>query len=66
MVLEPLPPRSPVPQLIASFTEQGRTGVAGPGKHVEAYLLPPCPIAERLLAAARAAAGTQVCRAEQS
>ena len=47
-------------QLIAVYTERGRTGVAAPSRDVEAYLLPPCSIAERLLSAARAAAGPQV------
>lgn len=51
-----------MPQLIAVYTERGRTGVAAPSRDVEAYLLPPCTIAERLLSAARAAAGPQVRR----
>ncbi|PRW33553.1 PHD finger 3 [Chlorella sorokiniana] len=52
--------RAALHELIATYADRGRIGVAAPSRDVEAYLLPPCTIAERLLAAARAAVGSQV------
>jgi hypothetical protein len=53
-----LPPR--LLQLVGQYTSRGRTGVATPTRDVEAYVLPAGSIADRLLAAARDAAGPQV------
>jgi hypothetical protein len=47
-------------QLVGQYTSRGRTGVSTPTRDVEAYVLPAGNIADRLLAAARDAAGPQV------
>jgi hypothetical protein len=47
-------------QLVGQYASRGRTGVAAPSRDVEAYLLPTCPLSDRLLAAARGAAGPRL------
>ncbi|EFN53710.1 hypothetical protein CHLNCDRAFT_53651 [Chlorella variabilis] len=52
--------RSALQELIGQYSARGRTGVATPSRDVEAYLLPACGIADRLLTATHSAGGSQV------
>lgn len=54
-------PQPTATQLAGQYETRRRTGVAEPvPREIEAYLLPSCPTADRLLSAARGAAQQQV------